>query len=72
MYIIKTQDHEVLETLNSTCLKEIRDKIQFVGNLILGKPQSSPIHLTFYYRFIHLEHQHYSCPMKNYHIDYIL
>ena len=72
MYIIKTQDHEVLETLNSTCLKEIRDKIQFVGNLILGKHQSSPIYLAFYCRFIHLEHQHYSCTMKNYHINYIL
>ena len=42
MYIIKTQDREVLETLSSTCLKEVRDKIQFVGNLILGKHQSSP------------------------------
>lgn len=42
MYIIKTQDREVLETLSSTCLKEVRDKIQFVSNLILGKPQSSP------------------------------
>lgn len=72
MYIIKTQDHEALETLSSTCLKEVRDKIQFVGNLILGKPQSSPIYLAFYYRFIHVEHQHYSCPMKNDHINYIL
>ena len=25
MYIIKTQDREVLETLSSTCLKEVRD-----------------------------------------------
>ena len=72
MYIIKTQDREVLETLSSTCLKEVRDKIQFVGNLILGKPQSSPIYLAFYCRSIHLEHQHYSCTMKNYHINYIL
>ena len=60
MYIIKTQD------------REVRDKIQFVGNLILGKHQSSPIYLAFYCRFIHLEHQHYSCTMKNYHINYIL
>ena len=54
MYIIKTQDREVLETLSSTCLKEVRDKIQFVGNLILGKHQSSPIYLAFSCRFIHL------------------
>ena len=70
--LLKTQDREVLETLSSTCLKEVRDKIQFVGNLILGKHQSSPIYLAFYCRFIHLEHQHYSCTMKNYHINYIL
>ena len=38
MYIIKTQDREVLETLSSTYFKEVRDKIQSVGNLILGKP----------------------------------
>ena len=72
MYIIKTQDRAVLESLSSTCPKEVRDKIQFIGNLILGKPQSSPIYLAFYCRFIHLEHQHYSCTMKNYYINYIL
>lgn len=48
MYIIKTQDRAVLESLSSTCPKEVRDKIQFIGNLILGKPQSSPIYLAFY------------------------
>lgn len=68
----KTQDRAVLESLSSTCPKEVRDKIQFIGNLILGKPQSSPIYLAFYCKFIHFEHQHYSCTMKNYHINYIL
>ena len=72
MYIIKTQDRAVLESLSSTCPKEVRDKIQFIGNLILGKPQSSPIYLAFYCKFIHFEHQHNSCTMKNYHINYIL
>lgn len=72
MYIIKTRDKEILESLTSPCFREVTDTLYYITKIITGRIDK--IKVAFYCQHFHIHNTivHNKCPMTNYRKIYIL
>lgn len=66
VYIIKTQDCVVLDSLCSSCCKEVRDRVIDIAGLLLGRTYSAYTYLTFSSKYAYFNSISQPCKMKNY------
>ena len=70
IYVVKTQDRETLDTLTSSCKREVKDGVLKIVRLLLFNLPLHQISLAHNSGHIHLKSTH--CKMRNYYPQSIL